>query len=195
MRLWMPAAYWKMNWTPLQGIFSRSLIIYPSMAALHLRSFSSGLPAWRRWGAAPKYSRRGHEAQQILLQSKAKKISLLTLYTSLSFEVKYYLSIWPVQLVRAHPFRLMMGFEGFEFIVVPCWNNPQTLQSFCERELYPNARFWKGSEKVRFSISFSPEVTRDSSLDLRSFPLKTFCWNQCFHEIFWLQRSIMLCWK
>jgi len=58
----MPTAYLKANLTYLQGIFSRSLIIHPSMAALHLCSFTSGLQARRRWESVTKCSRRGHEA-------------------------------------------------------------------------------------------------------------------------------------
>lgn len=146
----MPTAYWKTNLTHLQGIFSRSLIIHPSMAALHLCPFSGGLPAWRRWGIVPKCSWRGHEAQQILLQSKVKKISLLTLYTSLSFEVKYYLSIWPVQLVRAHLFHLMMGFEVSNLLSFPVGATPKLCKAFVKGNYIQMPIFGKDLKRSGF---------------------------------------------
>lgn len=44
----MTTAYLKTSLTYLQGIFSNSLIIHPSMAALHLCFFTGGLQAWKR---------------------------------------------------------------------------------------------------------------------------------------------------
>lgn len=63
-----------------------SYLSAPSLVGCKLTEGSSG-------GGVTKCSQRGHEALQILLQSKVKKISLLSLYTSLSFEVKYFVDL------------------------------------------------------------------------------------------------------